>query len=88
MWGGTAQDNCRRLTIAHDGCIAWAQRHGALPVPTRTLLQILEVLSLSLGSLMQPCSRSSVLSQSGKDEIMLFDVLNDLLMLCLTGCVW
>ena len=35
MWGDTAQDNCRRLTDAHDRCIAWAKRHGAVFAPDK-----------------------------------------------------
>jgi Reverse transcriptase (RNA-dependent DNA polymerase)/Endonuclease-reverse transcriptase len=34
-WGDTAQDNCQRLTNAHDKCTAWAKRHGAIFAPDK-----------------------------------------------------
>jgi hypothetical protein len=34
-WGRTAEENCRRLTAAHDRCIAWAKRHGASFAPEK-----------------------------------------------------
>ena len=27
-WGGSAADNYRKLTAAHDRCIVWAKRHS------------------------------------------------------------
>ena len=37
-WGDSAADNCRRLTAAHDRCIAWAKRHGARFSPEKYAL--------------------------------------------------
>ena len=34
-WSGSAAENCRRLTEAHDRCIAWAKRHGASFAPEK-----------------------------------------------------
>jgi len=34
-WGRTAASNCRRLTTAHDRCLAWAKRHGATFAPEK-----------------------------------------------------
>src|SRR5436305_9119998 len=34
-WGNTAQENCQRLTSAHNRCIAWAKRHGAVFAPEK-----------------------------------------------------
>jgi hypothetical protein len=34
-WGDSASDNCKRLTAAHDRCIAWAKRYGAKFAPDK-----------------------------------------------------
>jgi hypothetical protein len=34
-WGDSAWDNCRRLTTAHDRCVAWAKRYGARFAPEK-----------------------------------------------------
>jgi hypothetical protein len=31
----SARDNCRRLKLAHDKCIAWAKRYGAKFAPDK-----------------------------------------------------
>jgi len=35
IWGGSVQDNSRRLEAAHSRCIAWAKRHGARFAPDK-----------------------------------------------------
>ena len=34
-WGDSAEANCRRLTNAHDKCVAWAKRFGAIFAPDK-----------------------------------------------------
>jgi hypothetical protein len=34
-WGDSAKGNCRRLTLAHDKCVAWAKRFGAKFAPDK-----------------------------------------------------
>jgi hypothetical protein len=34
-WGASAQENCIRLEQAHDRCIAWAKRYGAIFAPRK-----------------------------------------------------
>jgi len=34
-WGESAEDNCRRLSAAHERCEAWAKRHGAKFAPDK-----------------------------------------------------
>jgi hypothetical protein len=34
-WGDSARDNCRRLKLAHDKCIAWSKRYGAKFAPDK-----------------------------------------------------
>ena len=34
-WGGSAAENCRKLTYIHDKCIAWAKRFGAKFAPDK-----------------------------------------------------
>jgi hypothetical protein len=34
-WGASAEDNCRKLTAAHERCEAWAKRHGAKFAPDK-----------------------------------------------------
>jgi len=34
-WGDSARENCQRLKLAHDKCIAWAKRYGAKFAPDK-----------------------------------------------------
>jgi hypothetical protein len=34
-WGNSAQDNCQRLTVAHERCLAWAKRYRAVFAPDK-----------------------------------------------------
>ena len=34
-WGDSAEANCGRLTLAHDKCLAWAKRFGAIFAPEK-----------------------------------------------------
>jgi hypothetical protein len=40
-WGDSARDNCRRLKLAHDKCIAWSKRYGAKFAPDKYKLYAL-----------------------------------------------
>src|SRR2546430_6881400 len=35
VWGPTAAGNCRQLEAAHERCMEWAQRHGAVFAPDK-----------------------------------------------------
>ena len=34
-WGNSARENCQRLEAAHNRCIEWAERHGAVFAPEK-----------------------------------------------------
>lgn len=35
VWSPSAKENCRKLTVAHEQCLEWAHRHGAVFAPEK-----------------------------------------------------
>jgi hypothetical protein len=35
VWGPSAKENCRKLMVAHEQCLEWAHRHGAVFAPEK-----------------------------------------------------